>query len=700
MAAEDPAHAAADASVGAFRREVAETYRQAGEDARKALSAYLSRFEERDEEWRARVAAGEAKEGEWRAWRRSQVLAGRRYREVLDQVAAGYTHANEVAMAALSGRLPEVYAENYNYGAYQVESAAGVDTSFCLQDASTVQRLLRDSGSYIPEPRVRVAKDQAWNRRLLSSQLTQGVLLGEPIPKIAARVANVTGSNAAAAVRTARTCVTAAEGAGRVDSYRRAEGMGISLRQEWLATLDGRTRHSHRQMDGERVGVGGTFSNGCRYPGDPSAPYAETMNCRCTLVAAVDGVDQSGARRWSRLPEGMSYEQWRASRPRATGAVPANRTISEFMAMPGTRRKLDAAGVSMTEARRLLTEQLRDYGIPSGSFRKMSAGDQQSTLDGALARIRDAREKVVLDSLGGMPPGLTGSKNTRRMARGIAARLSKCGDNGVRALFKKFGPQLSAIDEKGHIAWFNPNNKRVEMSVAKAMGGDAAHRPYQNVFHEFGHMIDWLSEEGAGYRSTRSGIVEALDRDWKRQRTKALADSYLDSARKNPSAVLRDLRLFGRDAGDDSVVNLAKRFSSKLRNGSVSPDEMLADEGFKSALKRMAEGDLESGGRYNETEADRLIIEKLKSRGALSDMRSFGDLSDIIEGASGVEFPLGLGHGNGYFSGENRDELRATEFFAEVCSAKASNKESLGLIEEFFPGALGEFEKLAKEMAR
>lgn len=88
-----------------------------------------------------------------------------------------------------------------------------------------------------------------------------------------------------------------------------------------------------------------------------------------------------------RLPEGMACEQWKATKTAVSGPVPASRTIAEFMDMPGTRRKLDAAGVSATEARKLLTVQLRDYGIPSGSFRKMSAGDQQSVLDGALGEI-------------------------------------------------------------------------------------------------------------------------------------------------------------------------------------------------------------------------------------------------------------------------------------------------------------------------
>lgn len=383
--AADEAHEAADAEIEAFRREVSGIYAEAQKTASKTLTEYLERFREEDDAWRDRVARGEATEAQWKSWRRGKILTGRRYRVVLKQVAEGYTHANEIAMDALEGRLPEVYAENYNYGTWQAYSAAGVDDAFALQDASTVQRLLTDHDSYLPKPSVNVAKDTAWNRRLIANQITQGVLLGESIPKIAKRMQDVTGANRAAAVRLARTSTTAAENAGRVDSYKRAKGLGIDLKQEWLATLDGRTRSSHRKLDGEKVEIGEKFSNGCRYPGDPEAPYAETCNCRCTLIAAVEGVDYSDGKRWSKLPEGMTYEEWKAGKPAVNGAKPVNRTISEFMEMPGTKRKLDVAGVSKTEARKRLTEQLKEYGIPSSGFRKMSAGDQQKVLDTVLA---------------------------------------------------------------------------------------------------------------------------------------------------------------------------------------------------------------------------------------------------------------------------------------------------------------------------
>lgn len=308
----DAAHEAADAAVEAWKAEVAETYRQAQLDAQETLSRFLARFEEQDAKRRAKVEAGELSREDWLAWRKGQMLTGQRLSSTLDQVAQAYSHANEVAVAALAGRLPEVYSENANFAAYQVCKASGLDLAFSLVDAPTVQHMLTAGEALFSVPALDVAKDVAWNRKLMASQLTQGVLLGESIPKMARRVQSVTGSNMATATRTARTAVTGAECAGRVSSYERAKGMGIKLKQEWVAALDNRTRHSHRKLDGTKVEVGGTFPNGCRFPGDPTARYAEICNCRCTLVAAVEGFETDDAKRASKLPKGMTYEEWKA----------------------------------------------------------------------------------------------------------------------------------------------------------------------------------------------------------------------------------------------------------------------------------------------------------------------------------------------------------------------------------------------------
>lgn len=317
----DQAHDFAERKIAEFQAEVRETYQQAQADAQEALSRFLERFEKEDERKHEKVKAGELSEADYKAWRKGKILRSRQLSSTLDQVSQAMTEANQVAVAALAGRLPEVYAENANYAAFQVCEASGLDLAFSLVDAPTVQHMLTAGEALFSVPALDVAKDVAWNRRLMASQLTQGVLLGESIPKMARRVQSVTGSNIATATRTARTAVTGAECAGRVSSYERARDMGIKLKQEWVATLDGRTRHSHRKLDGEKAEVGGTFPNGCRFPGDPTARYAEICNCRCTLVAAVEGFETDDAKRESKLPKGMTYEEWKSGKAASGTAV-------------------------------------------------------------------------------------------------------------------------------------------------------------------------------------------------------------------------------------------------------------------------------------------------------------------------------------------------------------------------------------------
>ena len=146
------------------------------------------------------------------------------------------------------------------------------------------------------------------------------------------------------AIRTARTAVTGAQNAGRMDSYAAAEKMGIKLKKEWLATLDARTRHSHAMLDGEQVAQDKKFSNGCRFPGDPQGPPWEIYNCRCTLIAAVDGIDTSDGVRRTRdglIPD-MTYAQWKDFKTASHSSIIRTNDSWKVIADPITQATIDS----------------------------------------------------------------------------------------------------------------------------------------------------------------------------------------------------------------------------------------------------------------------------------------------------------------------------------------------------------------------
>lgn len=311
----DLGHKETDEALGKLERRIKKVYVQAYEETEAKLQDYLSRFATKDKIKQEQLRAGKITQDEYNYWRKGQVMIGKRWQEMADSLAADYTNANRLAMSMVGDSLPGVYALNHDYGTFQVEKGSMVDTSYTLYDRSTVERLIRDNPNLLPKAKVNVPKDLRWNKQHVNNAVLQGILQGESNDKIASRLQTVTSMNHAAAIRNARTMTTGAENAGRTDSYKRAAEMGIELEQEWLATLDGRTRDSHRALDGERIPLAkdkwhpAKFSNGCRYPGDPEGPPWEVYNCRCTLVAAIKGIDQSDAPRNSKLG-GMTYEEW------------------------------------------------------------------------------------------------------------------------------------------------------------------------------------------------------------------------------------------------------------------------------------------------------------------------------------------------------------------------------------------------------
>jgi hypothetical protein len=67
------------------------------------------------------------------------------------------------------------------------------------------------------------------------------------------------------------------------------------IERVWRATDDDRTRDSHWDMEGQVVGLNEPFVSGAghrlMYPGDPSAPAEEIINCRCTVTHRLIGTD-------------------------------------------------------------------------------------------------------------------------------------------------------------------------------------------------------------------------------------------------------------------------------------------------------------------------------------------------------------------------------------------------------------------------
>ncbi len=324
---DDYGHAQADREIEKLERRYKKVYGEAARGVREKAEAFFDGFARRDQEQRALVDAGKLSARDYRNWRINQMAIGKRWTDFADTITDELAHANEIATSLVNKRLPGVYALNHNYAAYTIEQGAGMGLNFELYDRRTVERLMKGDPRLLPVKQLDVPKDKRWNTKKIQTAVLQGIIQGEDIGKIADRFQAVTDANRDAALRNVRTCVTGAENAGRLDGFKSAERMGIGMKKEWLATLDDRTRASHRLLDGQRVETDKKFSNGLMYPGDPFGPASEVYNCRCTMIAAIDGVQEVEPvyRRdnldGERIAD-MSYQDWHKMKLAQAAAQP------------------------------------------------------------------------------------------------------------------------------------------------------------------------------------------------------------------------------------------------------------------------------------------------------------------------------------------------------------------------------------------
>lgn len=274
---------------GRANKEIGETWKQYLDDVAKEIKPLQDAYDaaKKSGDPDAIKKTGKALS----AKQREKTLMDKHYKAMTEQLAQELSHVNKTALTYVNGQLPQIYTLNYNAVGGEIgKSVSGY--SFELVDANTVKNLATSDKTLLPYKYVDGKKDVRWNTKKINSEILQGIVQGESIPKMAMRLSKVTKMNATSAVRNARTMVTGAENKGRMDMLHRAKEMGILVNKVWLATHDGRVRDTHRDLDGQEQEIDDPFESELgeiMFPGDPEAKPANVYQCRCSLKYEIKG---------------------------------------------------------------------------------------------------------------------------------------------------------------------------------------------------------------------------------------------------------------------------------------------------------------------------------------------------------------------------------------------------------------------------
>lgn len=372
----DPANEATEALLKRLERKIDAEYQQAYIETRKKFLDYMRRFRIKDDIKRKAWEAGVITKDEYVNWRMAQIQAGLRWADMSRDLATDYHNANEIAKSWARDTQYTVFAENHNFSNYVIEQTAGVNLTYTLYSHDTVERLITETPKVIPALKpmskkardIAAGKDIAWNMQKVTSALTQGILQGESIPKVASRLRSVAQMDHNASIRNARTMVTSAQNAGRVSAEKYAKSKGVDVVNVWAATLDMRTRHEHRILDGQRREVDEPFEvdgEKIMFPGDPEAPGYLVYNCRCTLIPQIKGFEYD-IRKDPNLDlsqiNGMSYEEWKNSKVEISNPI----TLPEIKA-----KSIKGSYINQYKNLRKQTEEAIANSATSGIMKKI-----------------------------------------------------------------------------------------------------------------------------------------------------------------------------------------------------------------------------------------------------------------------------------------------------------------------------------------
>lgn len=301
-----------EAKLDALEKKLNRTYKRAWNELQGECEDYFEQFADRYHKEYQAYKQGKYTKEQFQNWYLSQVARGKQWEAKRNSMAWMMEKTNETACQLINGTTPSVYALNANYLAYLTEQ--DYDVSFNLIDESTVKNLVMENGNNVEFKTVSInpKRDYKWNANQIQSALVSGILQGESVDKLAESFMVVQGRNKNAAIRNARTCITSAQNAGRIETMKKSQEMGIDVKKQWLSAHDSRTRDSHAVLDGQIRDIDKPFDNGLQYPGDSDGEPAEVYNCRCTLKYVYPKYQDVASRELytDTKSDGESYQEW------------------------------------------------------------------------------------------------------------------------------------------------------------------------------------------------------------------------------------------------------------------------------------------------------------------------------------------------------------------------------------------------------
>lgn len=484
-------------------------------------------------------------------------------------------------------------------------------------------------------------------KKQVVQEISRGLAASERWTDIAARIERRSKIGLSNALRIARTEGHRVQNASIYDAQKAAKQSGVDIVKQWDATLDGNTRKDHRKLDGQIREIDEPFEVSGRKAMYPGKFGRAEQDINCRCTI-------------------LQRAKWALD----DDELEELKTRAEFFGLDKSDEFED-----FKEKYLKATEEIKEIQ-ESGINRK--------------AQIYKSLETKHVDKI---------------------EELVNGADEIKKSVWLKFESKLKLNDAKlkGDAAYFKPS-EGVNLNLELTFSGGDKQPSMTTWFHEFGHNIDYLTNNGYYSRKYKDGLFGKTIKSEVDARVKSIQKELRDKVKKeieNESITrdyLYDLYRKGM-IGDEILSEVDQPMERYERLREKGDDETLKNEFFYSqdeidfykkqydeAVEKAKKELIKRGSRkelaYKELE---------KEVRALTDAQK-ADLSDILEGATLAKIQAGWGHGKIYWR-YSKDGV-ASEAFAEMFSAYMANPDSLETLKKYLPESVKVFDEMLAELAK
>jgi len=209
--------------------------------------------------------------------------------------------------------LSEVYSEGYNRMGWIAEQATGINLRWYQLPKDYIKKAIQNpvSGLTLNEILEKNRQEILWRIR---QEVTQGLIKGESYFDTAERLKEALEGNYAKAQRIVWTESHRCKEEAQLEAMQKMQEKGVEAKRMWVATLDDRTRDTHRELDGQMEDKDGYFHiRGLKAQAPGMFGVAsEDINCRCTTIFVFEGSEpRTRMIQGKGISDYITYSEWK-----------------------------------------------------------------------------------------------------------------------------------------------------------------------------------------------------------------------------------------------------------------------------------------------------------------------------------------------------------------------------------------------------